>query len=262
MMRAQPRTNFHSSALLRCLTDLAVVPAAEPETAFAEKLGLWIHFTDAIKLSAIHGEGAIGVAASKGTGQPGAGRKEDARGALGLAFDRVEAALAESIVKSCSINPGRAHITLPRPVFTLPLDLAVAYEPYRRFYDAHQHDMTLNVQPLRVNVREALAKASPALRKLADLDAALETILRERERKLLAKVPVLLKTRFAQLYQAHQQDLVTTGQSDNPFAWMQPDAWLARFCKDLQMLLLAEFELRLQPALGLIEAFDHNIQHD
>ncbi|MFC3109460.1 DUF3348 family protein [Undibacterium arcticum] len=41
--------------------------------------------------------------------------------------------------------------------------------------------------------------ASPRLKQLADLDATFETILRERESKLLATVPVLLKKRFEQL---------------------------------------------------------------
>jgi hypothetical protein len=108
---------------------------------------------------------------------------------------------------------------------------------------------------LRVNVREALAKASPRLKKLADLDATLEKILRDRESKLLSKVPVLLKKRFEQLFKAHQQTLVDAQQADNPAGWTEAGGWLARFCNDMQMLLLAEMELRLQPTMGLIEAF-------
>ena len=143
---------------------------------------------------------------------------------------------------------------LPTPRLELPIDLAATYAPYRRFYDAHQHDMELSIQPLRTNVRAALAKTSPRLRKLATLDAAFERILRERESKLLTKVPQLLKKRFEQLFKEHQQKLLDTQQADNPAAWTQAGAWLARFCDDMQMLLLAELELRLQPTLGLIEA--------
>jgi len=112
----------------------------------------------------------------------------------------------------------------------------------------------MSVQPLRVNVRDALAKASPRLKQLADLDATFEAILRERESKLLATVPVLLKKRFEHLYKAHQQALVDAQQADDPAGWMNPGAWLARFCKDMQTLLLAEVALRLQPTVGLIEA--------
>jgi hypothetical protein len=140
------------------------------------------------------------------------------------------------------------------------MDLASAYSPYRRFYEAHQRDMELSIRPLRFNVREAVAKVSPRLRKLADLDAALEKILRDRERQLLAKVPVLLRRHFEQLFKEHQQKLVETEQADNPAGWTQAGGWLARFRNDMQMLLLAEMELRLQPTMGLIEAFKQDTQ--
>jgi hypothetical protein len=264
MTRVLPRTNFHSSKLIRCLADLAIVDAVEPGNAFAEKLGLWIHFTDAITLSAVHNDSI----ASASNMQPKIQHEIqhdaqfDPRAAAGIEFDRIQASLINSIMKSCSPNLSKTHIELPTPKLELPMDFAAAYAPYRRFYDAHQRDMELRIQPLRVNVREALAKASPRLKKLADLDAVLETILRDRESKLLSKVPVLLKIRFEQLFKAHQQMLVDTQQADNPAGWTQAGAWLARFCNDMQMLLLAELELRLQPTVGLIEALNNNIRNE
>jgi hypothetical protein len=254
MTRVLPRTNFHSSKLIRCLADLAIVDAVEPGNAFAEKLGLWIHFTDAITLSALH-NGSIESPPKMLPEAP-----FDLRAAVGIEFDRIQAGLINSIMKSCSPNLGKTHIELPTQKLELPMDLAAAYAPYRRFYDAHQRDMELRIQPLRVNVREALAKASPRLKKLADLDAALERILRDRESKLLSKVPVLLKKRFEQLFKEHQQMLVDTQQADNPAGWTQAGAWLARFCNDMQMLLLAEVELRLQPTVGLTEALNKRTQ--
>ena len=249
MTRALPRTNFHSSKLIRCLADLAIVDAVEPEAAFAEKLGLWIHFTDAIALSAVHNDSM-----ASSLKQP-AEVNIVARDAIGFEFDRIQSMLTNSIMTSCSPKSGKAHIKLPAPEFDLPLHLATAYAPYHRFYQAHQRDMELSIQPLRINARAALAKASPRLRKLADLDATLEKIMRERESKLLGKVPVLLKSRFEQLFKAHQQRLVDTQQVDNPAAWMKAGAWLAHFCNDMQTLLLAELELRLQVTVGLMEAF-------
>ena len=254
MTRVLPRTNFHSSKLIRCLADLDILDTVESGSAFAEKLGLWIHFTDAIALSAVHNDSM----ASTPKMQPEA--RSDAYVAAGIEFDRIQAILVNSIMKSCSPNVGKSHITLPTPQLELPMDLATAYPPYRRFYEAHQRDMALSIQPVRVNVREALAKASPRLKKLADLDAALEKILRDRESKLLSRVPVLLKKRFEQLFKAHQQKLVDTQQADDPAGWTQAGGWLARFCNDMQMLLLAEVELRLQPAMGLIEAFKQDTQ--
>jgi hypothetical protein len=258
MTRVSPRTNFHSSKLIRCLVDLANVDTVEPGKAFAEKLGLWIHFSDAVTLSAVHNDSIANppkMQARNQQEQPFA-----ACTAVCTEFDRIQAILMNSVIKSCSSNLGKTHIELPTPTFELPLDLATAHVPYRRFYEAHQRDMELNVQPLRIKVREALAKASTGLRKLAELDATLEKILCERERLLLAKVPLLLKKRFEQLFKAHQQMLVDTQQADNPAGWTLAGGWLARFCNDMQMLLLAEVELRLQPTVGLIEALKQDTQ--
>jgi hypothetical protein len=256
MTRMLTRTNFHSSKLIRCLADMAIVDAVDHDKAFSEKLGLWIHFADAITLSAVHNDSSIGTPKI----QPVA--PCDAYAAAVAEFGRVQALLVNSITNSCSLSPGKAgskiSLLLPKPPLELPLDMAATYTPYRRFYEAHQRDMELCIQPLRVRVREALAKSSPKLKKLIDLDTVFENILRDRERLLLAKVPVLLKRRFEQLFKEHQQKLVDTHQPDNPALWMQAQAWLARFCNDMQMLLLAEAELRLQPTMGLLEAFEQN----
>jgi hypothetical protein len=255
MTRALPRTNFHSSKLVRCLADLAIADASDPGNAFAEQLGLWIHFADAITLSAVHADSIANLPVMQPEAQCAV------RAAACVEFDRIQAILVNSIMKSCSPNSGKTHIKLPTPKLEMPTDLGEAYAPYGRFYEAHQRDMELSIQPLRINVREALAKASPRLNKLADLDETLEKILRDRESKLLSKVPVLLKKRFEHLFKAHRQKLVDTQQSDNPADWTQAGGWLTRFCNDMQMLLLAEMDLRLQPTMGLIEAFDNKINN-
>lgn len=229
-----------------------MVDAVQAGNAFAEKLGSWVHFTDAITLHAVHGDSRADSSSMR------SGAPSGARADAGREFERVQAFLVTSITRSCSPNAGQAHIALPTPALALPMNPATAFVPYRRFYEAHQRDMESSIQPLRIRVRAALAKESPALRKLADLDASFETILRERESKLLSKVPALLKKRFEQLFKEHQQKLADTGQADNPAAWTQAGAWLARFCHDMQMLLLAEVELRLQPTMGLIEAFNQD----
>lgn len=257
MTRVFPRTNFHSSKLIRCLADLAMVDALGPGNEFAEKLGLWVHFADAITLAAVHND--CGASLQKSQPKMPDGQVVP-RTAASAEFDRLQTLLMNSIIKSCSPHTGKAHIKLPEPRLELPMDLAATYVPYRRFYEAHQRDMELSIQPLRVQVREAVAQASPKLKKLADLDATLEKILRDRERQLLSKVPALLRKRFEQLFKEHQQKLVDTQQADKPAGWMQAGGWLARFCNDMQMLLLAELELRLQPAMGLIEAHQQSTQ--
>ncbi|HJV74825.1 MAG TPA: DUF3348 family protein [Noviherbaspirillum sp.] len=258
MTRVLPRTNFHSSKLIRCLIDLTLIETAETANAFAEKLGTWIHFADAIALSEVHN--ARPASAAK---LPDAA-KSRARMAAGSEFARIQTSLTDSINKSFSPKLGKTHIVLPVPQLELPLDVAVAYVPYRRFYEAHQRDMELRIQPLRTNVREALAQVSPQLRKFAELDALLEKILRERERQLLSTLPLLLKKHFVRLFTEHQQKLANRQLTDKQLTdksagWVEAGGWLARFCNDLQQLLLAELELRLQPTVGLIETFDiHN----
>ncbi|GIZ50260.1 DUF3348 family protein [Noviherbaspirillum aridicola] len=254
MTPALPRTNFHGSTLIRHLADLAVVDAAEPVDGFAEKLGQWIHFADAITLSAVHAEAVRGSRAM--TGAP----LNEIRVRAAAEFDRMRNAMQESIAKSFSPDAGKSHIKLPTLLPELPLEPKTAYPPYRRFYAAHQRDMELGLQPLRVNLREALAKSSARGAKLAELDATFEKILRERESRLLARVPALLARRFGQLVDEHRQALAAAGQDDNPAGWMKPGGWLARFCGDMRTLLLAELELRLQPAMGLMEALNQDTQ--
>lgn len=253
MTRALPRTHFHSSRLIRFFADLALVDAVEPGNAFAEKLGLWLDFTDAITLRAAHD---ASTASTPGT-QFGA--QSTASAAVGHQFARVRAALADSITKSCSPHGGKTRIEMSAPLPGEPVDLAAAYEPYRRSYLAHQRDMDLSIRPLRAHVRDVLAKASPPLKKLAALDAALDGILRDREIHLLATVPGLLRKRFEQLLKAHQQGLADTQQADNPALWVQAGAWAARFSQELQTVLLAELDLRLQPTLGLMEALNNEM---
>ena len=72
------------------------------------------------------------------------------------------------------------------------------------------------------------------------MDAAFEGILIEREKKLLTTLPSLMERRFKQLQTERSQQ----------------EGWLARFGQELQTVLLAELDLRLQPTLGLLEAFN------
>lgn len=246
MTRVSPRTNFHSSKLIRCLSDWAALDAVNPGDVFAEQLSQWIHFADAITLSAVHNDNAASVVKI----QPDA--QIAARAAI--EFDRVQAVLAESVMRSFFPSSGKSFITLPEPMLELPTDITAAYTPYRQFYEAHQREMELRIQPLKIHVRDAAATMSARLKKLAHLDATFEKILRDRENKLLSKVPVLLGNRFDQLFKEHLQRYADTEKTDNPAMWGQEGGWLSRFYNDMQMLLLAEIELRLQPTMGLIEA--------
>ena len=78
----------------------------------------------------------------------------------------------------------------------------------------------------------------------------------EREFSLLARVPVLLEAHFKRLRQAAQASLAeqagpghTQGAADN--------TWLKTFHKDMQSVLFAELDIRLQPSQGLLAALVH-----
>ena len=180
--------------------------------------------------------------------------------ALDQAFAHMRAGVEQAITHATG---GRAHLDLPTPKPGLPVELAGAFEPYRRHYQAHQREMELALRPVRARVLEALATASPALRQLAALDAALEDVLGERQTPLLAAMPTRLERRFKQLRAAHLQDLqnLHDGQADRVEDWTRPGGWLARFGQELQSLLLAEWDLRLQPTLGLLEALHKDTPH-
>ncbi len=244
MTRDLPRTNFHSSQLIRCLAELDLLEGAEPASDFADELGQWLHFTDAIALSSVHESGMAKVAVLSPAQRAATGARLQAE------YERIRTFMVNSITKSCAPTGGKSAIKLPSP------DAEASYLPYRRFYEAHQRDMELSIEPLRVNVRAALATVSPQLRKLAELDVVIHKFLRTRESQQLARVPVLLQNRFLALHAAHQEQLAASGQSDSPDTWMRPGGWLASFCQTMQTLLLAEAELRLQPSAGLLEAFN------
>jgi hypothetical protein len=243
MARGSPRTSFDSSRLIRALSDLVSTDAAPPRQSFADRLGQWLDFADAIALfSALNG--STDAAGGPATAEHPALRDE---------FARVRGALLDSINTDGVLTPGKARIRLPAPAWHASTPGAADYLPYHRYYLAHQRDMGAAIAPLRASVRAGLAQRAPALRQLAALDGVLDQALAPRERSLLATVPQLLGRRFEQLHQAHRNALTTP---DDPARWLQPGAWLHTFCQDMRAVLLAELELRLQPVAGLLDALN------
>lgn len=251
MTQALPGTDFSSSGLIRLLAELSIVEAAGSREFPAERLGQWLDVAAAITLHAAHNAGSASSPAAQPVVEFGSGV------AVQEEFARLRTARVESITASCSPAGGSTRIRLPMPKLGVDPEAAAAYGPYRRFYLAHQAEMEPGIRALRSRLRQALAGASTRLRLLAALDEALDRILTARERQLLATLPSLLERRFQQLLAAHQRALLDSGQADEPLLWMQQGGWLAIFCEELQAMLIAELDLRLQPTLGLIEAL-HN----
>ena len=249
-MQGLPLTRFNSSTLVRVLADLVDADAPESKQSFAERLGQWLGFADALLLfSTLNADEADAVGPPPAVPSPAteAPRRE---------FARVRAALADSIGMDGERKPGKADLELPTPAPQASLEGAADFAPYHRYYLAHQRDMNARIGHLRASVRAVLSGHTADLKRLAALDAVLDRALAARERSVLATVPVLLGRRFAHLFGAHQTARSDAPTADDAQQWMLPGGWLAVFCAEMQAVLLAELDLRLQPTAGLIAALD------
>lgn len=233
MTRSTARIPLHSSRLLRALSALACLESAEPGPGFASRLALWVDYTDAIALHALHERRGAGA----GGGSAGAAPAPDAVAAV---FGRRCAAVEQALAATSLPEADAGSAAVQAGAQASAAQISAAFEPYRRYYLAQQREFELKLPPLRAQLREALGRASPALQQLAALDAALQGILEEREARLLGSLPLLLRKRFAHLL---------TNAGGTP-----PLQWLGRFGQELHTVLLAELDLRLQPAKGLVDA--------
>ena len=277
MTQAVSRTRFNSAGLVRILAELAVADVADPKQTFAERLGEWLDFKDALALYS-----ALNSAAA------GAPSRAAPAAALRGQLVQVRGELAAAVAAAGTTQPGGTNLALPTPLPNAAPESAADFAPFHRYYLAHQRAMAAAVSPLRASARAALAGRSAALRQLAALDAVFDQALAAREASLLATVPVLLGKRFAHLYAAHRREreaaapdvagqaapdaagqaatagAAATGEGapgagappDDPARWMQPGGWLVRFCAEMQRVLLAELDLRLMPVAGLVAALD------
>jgi len=239
--------------------DLSLVPAsaqaATPDAphaqqSFAERLGQWLNWTDAIALSAALG-GAVSSAPA-----PAAQAAQSAQTA---------AAALQPVEKECLRVQQSLVAGFKREAALLAaVEIAADFAPLRRYYLQQQRAMETALGPLRAQVRAAVAQRTPALARLASLDAVMETALATRERAVLASVPTLLEDRHATLRKAQRAALAqlvveadsapgtSAEKAEEPADAVAP--WLDGFRKDMHSVLLAELELRLQPVTALLDA--------
>lgn len=244
------RRNFSSSTLVRLLGDATLPEAETTRQDFAEKLSVWMGVFDAVTLHAAHQSlKTVAPAAA----EPLARKLAD----LEAHFHQVRAVLAKAITASEGPGEGARKARHPQyqadPAPAPAPEATVDFAPYRQRYLDQQRTMELMIGPLRAHVREVVSAASPSLRQLAALDAVWERMLAPREQKLLATVPVLLKRRFERLRASQPRE-------DMPVLWRQPGGWLDSFGKTLHEVLLAELNVRLEPVVGLMEAFSNEVK--
>ncbi|MDM0078921.1 DUF3348 domain-containing protein [Variovorax sp. J2P1-59] len=224
MVQVSRRTGFTGSALIRLLAQLSDTGVPESKQAFADRLSQWVSWTDAISLA-----GAL-----------------DGNPAAAPAGSQVPLSAEES---ECA----RARATLVHAI-AAPMDLAADFSPYRQRYLSRQQAMEASVGPLRERLRARLAAGSPAMGRLAAVDAVMEQALGVHEHRLLSTVPSLLEKHFKRLRKADETARGDAEAPVEPGGATQPGAWLDVFRKDMQSVLLAELDVRFQPVEGLLEA--------
>lgn len=211
------RSGLTGAALVGLLAGMADAPQRPGETrsAFADGLVQWVGWTDAIALSAALERPAPATAP----------RTQDRYTEEQAEYARVRAALAQAIGREAQAA-GRS-----------PLEAGMGFAPYRQCCLARQQAMGVAVGALRERVRAAVAAGGGDLARLAAVDAVLARALAAQELRLFALVPARLEKHFQRLCAGQ----ATEGALDS-------------FRADLQTVLLAELELRLQPVEGLLQA--------
>lgn len=259
MARQSQRIPLTGSALVRCLARLhdGDVPAPT-DVGFAERLGGWLGWTEAIALSSALTEApppSASPLAARSPGQPASASASTTLSSLGRELVRLRAGLAQAIVRETAALgeppappidrgaprvPAHRQAAAARPAVPLAeFDLAEC----RLLVSTRQQDMAGAVALLRKRLRAAASTASPALARLAAVDAVMEQVVGGRERTLLAGTTAWLDTRLARVRAAAAQAGV-----------VEPPDWLPAFRRDVHDLLVAELDHRLQPLEGLLAA--------
>lgn len=234
------RSTVAPSPLVRLLGEGAGADAGGSGMDFAERLALWLNAFDAIRLQAVH-QAVAGAASEISPARQGHAHRG---AALAQDLNRVRSALAHAIAQDPLALARLAPAALPRRGAANAEAPArerdeTSYAPYRERHLELQRQMEMMINPLRDHARQALARASVRLRKLATLDAAFEEVLARREQALLPAAPGLLEPRFRELRKAGEP------------------GWREAFEQHWRDALLAELDLRLQPVGGLVDALSN-----
>lgn len=234
MAKPHERASVPGPAFIRQLARLTDADVPHSNRALSERLSQWIDWNRAIVLSrALDGQPAPeapGPLFDSAQAQACA----QARAALASAIQQ-DPALAPAPVDQTAAESAEQTSDVPD------------YAPLRRRYTEHQRAMQATTGRLRGRLREMLARQSPGMARLAEVDAVMELTLSPREHTLLAAVPGLLGTHFEHQRQAAADASPAT---DAPAT----AAWLSLFRRDMRQVLLAELDVRFQPIEGLLAA--------
>ncbi|WP_124079144.1 DUF3348 domain-containing protein [Pigmentiphaga humi] len=243
MVDTSRRTASGAPAFVRLLARLADAPLPPARQTLADRLSLWLGWTDAIALSAV----LSGSAKAMPANEPVSGD------AAQDACARTRAELADSIAHDRVLNPIRP--TARRDIALAGAEHEADFARYRLRYLAKQQHMETTISMLRGRLRGHLAARSAGLAQLAAVDAVMERVLGAQERALLGTVPALLEKHFQRMRGAAAGAAREPGPEAAPAGRLPAPVWLDAFRKDVQGVLLAELDFRLQPVEGLMAAF-------
>lgn len=258
-------SSLNNTRLVRLLSGMNVSGIKTSQTNFAEKFGQMLHFSSAITLSsALEDDSGAGFNPSETSGAE-----------IRNVFFSVQTELVRFIAAGFVASSRRLDDSLPTPaslhahyemtgVFSAKQKgkskkQATAYEPYKKFYMSRQSSIDIKVQHLRAEIRESIARLSPALSHLARIDKALFDSLSDASSEIFAVILKLLEKRFINLLHTHRSELPENPGVKDLEPWMKPGGWIFVFCSEMQELLLAELEFRLQPVVGMIESLPQSI---
>lgn len=237
MTQALPHVSLGSSRLVRFLTDLSAANTRVSHHKFTERLGQLIDFSDSISLSDAHAR-QLDVDTTS---------VADFRDGITAEFLRARSGIIQQAMRAFFPSSGPSRNRWPTQEASVPPSAGTAAEPYLRFYTAQQAEVDARIRGLHLRTREAVAHLSPRLARLCALDTALNEALAMHSRRFLGAVPRLLGIRLEVLYAAFSE----TAADEQCWADTRE-----QYRREAQGLLLAEIELRLLPALGLIEALN------
>lgn len=232
------RPGISGPALIRLLARLTHADVPEPGHTLPNRLSQWLSWADAIALSGAL-SGPPPVMPASDTASDDAGQAE---------FDRVRLAQQAAILGHRTAAGPRQRAQQRQAVPSETGAPRIDYALYRQRYVSLQQSMETSIIHLRSRLRTLLASRSQKMAKLAVVDAAMEQALGGQEQRLLATVPGLLEQRFEQLRQQAQD------QDSHPAMPGKTTAWQDVFQQDMQRVLLAELDIRLQPVEGLLAA--------
>lgn len=247
MVQEPPRrTGFSGPPLVRLLARLTDTTFFEPRQDVPNRLSQWLGWADAIALSAAL-KGSPPSVPPELQAPPDAGQAE---------YDRVRAALELAIAGNERTATAQQEARLRAAARRGPNASAavVDYASYRRRYVSLQQSMESSIATLRGRLRTLLASTSPQAARLAVVDAAMEQALSERELVLFADIPKSLEAHFKRLRDDAVQTVPVDGEPSLSSSSAGPAKWLAVFRHDMQRVLFAELDIRLQPVEALLAA--------